>query len=180
MGREEERERERKREREGGRERGVKAILIMLCEFLKVMEVNEEVMRHDFEIFKPPGLRGEASHDQFNEFYSYMMDYDSGGSVFYILYDEDVDPEETVLLRGVRLSKSAHNRLVRRFYEGKGRSKKCVVDILIQEEVARLQVYEAAYALMERISLIDNAEMWIPLEDMLRDAVRPRVQVIGF
>nr|GFD20298.1 hypothetical protein [Tanacetum cinerariifolium] len=45
---------------------------------------------------------------------------------------------------------------------------------------ARLQVYEAAYALMERISLIDNAEMWIPLEDMLRDAVRPRVQVIGF
>nr|GEW55399.1 enzymatic polyprotein [Tanacetum cinerariifolium] len=50
--------------------------------------------------------------------------------------------------------------------------KKCVVDIFIQEEVARLQVYEAAYALMERISLIDNAEMWIPLEDMLRDAVR--------
>nr|GEY27278.1 auxilin-like protein [Tanacetum cinerariifolium] len=60
--------------------------------------------------------------------------------------------------------------------KGKGRSKKCVVDIFIQEEVARLQVYEAAYALMERISLIDNAEMWIPLEDMLSDVVRPRVQ----
>ncbi|GJS92887.1 enzymatic polyprotein [Tanacetum coccineum] len=278
------------------------------------MEVNEDVMRHGFEIFKPPGLRRDASYDQYHQFYSYMMDYDRGGSVFYTLCDEDVDPEETVLLRGVSLSKSSHNCLVRSFYEvaeynswvlsgrfqkaedlhgqdrefveyrgvrlrkyqldeierqyrgnlairfkkfvlgpvrldrrytngsslyvriypedyvtkmsqlvaelqsqscfnaktevkystdrvyaldllkqflesywnvisdrAKDALRKCIVDIFTgEEEVARLQVYEAAYALMERISLIDNSEMWIPLEDMLRNVARPSVQIIGF